>query len=355
MSRHHGWQLPAHPLQIAAITLYFMLCEIFYGFLSPFLGKDLYQYIAIGVYSFLALSVLILYARCATIDPADPGILITVNGALIYKSEELRNSEENQTHKSCLGAGSVCCAIFMKDDCGREGEAYQQEDYGEEVLFCILCNTEVRKNSKHCRSCNKCVDGFVHHSRCLNNCVGRKNHTTFLCLMAVSLLWLAVECGVGIAVLVRYFTDKTAIEDEIREKLGYSIISQEIFAVMLALGTFLSMFASVPLGELFFFHMLLIRKGSTTYEYVVARRAQSEPPILPVNDDQQSISSSHMSSAPTAFSGSSFAEQRTAREQSRGRPERGEQSRAERLPPPVTKMLQVANSLPFWMQTTTEQ
>ncbi|KAE8795863.1 putative S-acyltransferase [Hordeum vulgare] len=59
----------------------------FYAFLSPFFGKNLYQYIAISVYSFLALSVLILYARCTAIDPAEPGILITVNGALIYKSQ----------------------------------------------------------------------------------------------------------------------------------------------------------------------------------------------------------------------------------------------------------------------------
>ncbi|CAM0903175.1 unnamed protein product [Alopecurus aequalis] len=315
MARRHGWQLPAHTLQVVAITVFFLLCIAFYAFLSPFLGKDLYQYIAVGVYSFLALSVLILYARCTAIDPADPGILITVNGALIYKSEDtqeeagksgLQTSQEIQKHKSCLGAGCFCCAVFMKEDCRKEDEAYQQEDYGEEALFCTLCNTEVRKNSKHCRSCDKCVDGFDHHCRWLNNCVGRKNYVTFLCLMAVSLVWLAVECGVGIAVFVRCFTDKTSIEEEIGEKLGYGL-SRAPFAVIVALSSALSVLASVPLAELFFFHILLIRKGITTYEYVVAMRAQSEPPGLSVNDDQQSLASSPMSSAPTAFSGSSFA------------------------------------------------
>ena len=34
-----------------------------------------------------ALAVLILYVRCTAIDPADPGILISMDGALIYKSE----------------------------------------------------------------------------------------------------------------------------------------------------------------------------------------------------------------------------------------------------------------------------
>jgi len=48
-------------------------------------------------------------------------------------------------------------------------------------------------------------------------------------------------------------------------------------------------------------------QGITTYEYVVAMRAQSDPPGPSVHDDQQSLASSPMSSAPTAFSGSSFA------------------------------------------------
>nr|GFB65205.1 protein S-acyltransferase 21-like [Tanacetum cinerariifolium] len=62
-----------------------------------------------------------------------------------------------------------------------------------------------------------------------------------------------------------------------------------------------------PLGELFFFHIILIRKGITTYEYVVAMRTQSEPMVGPSIDgmDQQSLQSSPTSSAVTAISGRS--------------------------------------------------
>ncbi|KAE8788706.1 Heptahelical transmembrane protein ADIPOR2 [Hordeum vulgare] len=42
-------------IEVVAITV-FLLCIAFYAFLSPFLGKNLYQYIAIGVYSFLIYS-----------------------------------------------------------------------------------------------------------------------------------------------------------------------------------------------------------------------------------------------------------------------------------------------------------
>lgn len=55
-----------------------------------------------------------------------------------------------------------------------------------------------------------------------------------------------------------------------------------------------------------FFFLFFFFKGITTYEYVVAMRTQSEPPGPSVNEDQQSLPSSPMSSAPTAISGSSL-------------------------------------------------
>ncbi|PHU14243.1 Protein S-acyltransferase 21 [Capsicum chinense] len=54
----------------------------------------------------------------------------------------------------------------------------------------------------------------------LNNCVGRKNYLTFVCLMAFSFVWLVLECGVGIAVLVKCFVYKKAPENHITERLG---------------------------------------------------------------------------------------------------------------------------------------
>lgn len=83
----------------------------------------------------------------------------------------------------------------------------------------------------------------------LNNCVGRKNYATFICLMASSLVWvcftflfsdiflslslsissnnatfpslqLVIEAGVGIAILVLCFVKKKSMEAEIMERLG---------------------------------------------------------------------------------------------------------------------------------------
>lgn len=325
MARRHGWQLPAHSFQVVAITVFFLLSVAFFAFFAPFLGKDIYEYLATGIYSFLALCVFILYVRCTAINPADPGILTDADKTSAYGShngteltgnfstaEELRKVGHENEGKSytkdkgcCAILGGCLCGCLVKEDC-RKDEGYLQEENDEEdALFCTLCNAEVRKFSKHCRSCDKCVDGFDHHCRWLNNCVGRKNYFTFVCLMAASLVWLVFECAVGILVLVRCFVDRKATENQIINRLGDGF-SRPPFATVVAICTALSCLATVPLGELFFFHIILIRKGLTTYEYVVAMRTQSEPPeVSQDGGDQQSLPSSPTSSAVTAISGRS--------------------------------------------------
>ncbi|XP_022772538.1 protein S-acyltransferase 21 isoform X2 [Durio zibethinus] len=328
MVRRHGWQLPAHTFQVVAITVFFLLSVAYYAFFAPFLGKDIYEYVAIGVYSIMALSVLILYVRCTAIDPSDPGILLEVDKTSAYKSHNemdlpgnassteepskigiigLKYGRQSDRHGSrwCSKLGGFFCACLVSEDCRKDEDLLRQQAGEEDALFCTLCNAEVRKFSKHCRSCEKCVDGFDHHCRWLNNCVGRKNYITFVCLMAASLVWLIVEFGVGIAVLVRCFVDRKGTESEITEKLGVGF-SRPPFATVVALCTAVSFLATVPLGELFFFHIILIRKDITTYEYVVAMRTQSEPPGQSADGgDQQSMPSSPTSSALTAISGRS--------------------------------------------------
>ncbi|KAH7441090.1 hypothetical protein KP509_03G025100 [Ceratopteris richardii] len=220
----------------------------------------------------------------------------------------MKNSQQDTGGKPSSGSGLLLnflgcmCGWLVKGDSCRTDDAEQQSSPDEDVLYCTLCNAEVRKYSKHCRSCDKCVDGFDHHCRWLNNCVGKKNYVTFVALMATCLIMLVLDWGVGIAVLVRCFTDKKDIEKQIAAKLGTGF-SRAPFASIVAVCTLVPLLASIPLGELFFFHIILIRKGITTYEYVVAMRAQSEPQILP-EAEQQSALSSPTSSTATGLSGS---------------------------------------------------
>ncbi|CAN4096755.1 unnamed protein product [Withania somnifera] len=324
MVRKHGWQLPAHTFQVVAITVFCLLVVAFYAFFSPFLGGRFWEYACIAAYSPLALLVFVLYVRSTAINPADPGIMSKFDSGRMNdtnskhglsardrpgKFDELSNdahsflssaskssiaaanSIKKGQHKagrldnevvslsrksSCCMFVGVLCFLFVHEDCRKKDGAAEEEGTGEDALFCTLCNAEVRKFSKHCRSCDKCVDGFDHHCRWLNNCVGRKNYVTFIYLMATSLVWLVTEAGVGIAVLVRCFVNKKNMEAQIVDRLGNGF-SLAPFATVVAVCTAVSLLACVPLGELFFFHMILIRKEEVA--------PQLEPGMIPSTVD----------------------------------------------------------------------
>ncbi|ESQ47655.1 hypothetical protein EUTSA_v10020167mg [Eutrema salsugineum] len=344
MVRKHGWQLPAHTLQVIAITVFCLLVVAYYAFFAPFVGGRIWEYVLIGVYSPVALLVFVLYVRCTAINPADPRIMsifdtgihradmaralsardisrnfdetgsqLQSSPSIVSRSSTLApNSSvkgsvgdaqrvDSVRRKTCYNPLAIFCCVFVLEDCWKQEERAEQQGNSEEALFCTLCNSEVRKFSKHCRSCDKCVDGFDHHCKWLNNCVGRKNYMTFVSLMTASLLWLIIEAAVGIAVIVRVFVNRKSMETEIVNRLGNSF-SRAPFAAVVGLCTVVTILACFPLGELLFFHMLLIKKGLTTYEYVVAMRAMSE---VPADEEIQNVLYSPTGSATTGFSGGS--------------------------------------------------
>ncbi|PPR81753.1 hypothetical protein GOBAR_AA38956 [Gossypium barbadense] len=234
MVRRHGWELPAHTFQVVAITVFFLLSVAYYAFFAPFLGKDIYEYVAIGVYSIVALSVLILYVRCTAIDPCDPGILLEADKTPTRKSHtemdlsgnassieepckiRVKYGRQYNRHCSqwCSKLGGFFCACLVKEDCCKNEDLLQQQSGEEDALFCTLCNAEVR-----CANSASIVEVVKNVLMDLIIIV-EKNYISFVCLMAASLIWLIVEFGVGIAVLVRCFTDRKGTESEITEKLG---------------------------------------------------------------------------------------------------------------------------------------
>eukprot|EP00250_Pteridium_aquilinum_P003737 c14036_g1_i1 orf=1-681(-) len=227
MVRRHGWQLPAHTFQVVAITVFLLLMMAFYVFFAPFLGSYVLECAAMAVYSPVALAVFFLYFRSTAIDPSDPGVLekenqrslcdvdkthaipgATVNAntsqvahiksplglltparssSVAHSDKEFDNqaswTEEGRPstglrdadlgrNSGAHGLGGVLCGwLVQEDNCRDDGLRHQPPIEDEEALFCTLCNVEVRKLSKHCRNCDKCVEGFDHHCRWLNNCV----------------------------------------------------------------------------------------------------------------------------------------------------------------------------------------
>ncbi|CAL9753052.1 unnamed protein product [Musa acuminata subsp. burmannicoides] len=159
-----------------------------------------------------------------------------------------------------MAAFLSCCGMsFICNWCHSHEQSSEQQLSEEGMFYCSLCDVEVLKYSKHCRVCDKCVDGFDHHCRWINNCIGRKNYKRFFILMASSLLLLILQWLIGILVLILCSLERKRFSAEIISKLGSSF-SLIPFIVVVASCTFLAMVATLPVAQLFFFHILLIKK-----------------------------------------------------------------------------------------------
>ncbi|XWS64217.1 hypothetical protein CRYUN_Cryun06bG0167600 [Craigia yunnanensis] len=319
--RKHGWQLPYHPLQVVAVAVFLALGFAFYVFFAPFIGKKMFQYIVMGIYTPLITCCFGLYIWCAAADPADPGVFkskkylkipengkysgpkdsklggdsttslhddnatsaggkalekdaAATNETLKDTSVETEGNNGSLKQSSCLLWIFSPCAFICK--CTSSNEESSEQQMSEDGMFyCSLCEVEVFKYSKHCRVCDKCVDCFDHHCRWLNNCIGKRNYRQFFTLMVSAILLLILQWSTGILVLICCFNERKQFSVDISLKLGSSF-SLVPFVIVVALCTILAMIATLPLAQLFFFHILLIKKGISTYDYIIALREQEQ-------------------------------------------------------------------------------
>ncbi|XP_065860509.1 probable protein S-acyltransferase 22 [Euphorbia lathyris] len=319
--RKHGWQLPYHPLQVVAVAVFLALGFAFYVFFAPFVGRKTFQYIAMGIYTPLITCVFGLYIWCAAADPADPGVFrskkylniphdqknarpkvsklggestssmhdgtaSTVGGKSLDRDTAgadatLKDPNDGFGHKNVTSGNSSYlqlalfpCALIC-NRCSSSDETSSQHPSEDGMFYCSLCEVEVYKYSKHCRVCDKCVDSFDHHCRWLNNCIGKRNYRQFFTLMVSSLFLLILQWATGILVLICCFVERKQFSADISSKLGSSF-SVVPFVIVVAMCTILAMIATLPLAQLFFFHILLIKKGISTYDYIIALREQEQ-------------------------------------------------------------------------------
>ncbi|KAI9182134.1 hypothetical protein LWI28_022431 [Acer negundo] len=301
--RRHGWQRPLHLLQMVGAAIYSFLVVAFYAFLGLFLGNRIAEITVTTLFSAVALSVVFLFIRCTAIDPTDKTSFrkkrrskskgfANLNYGFIFGQivvRFLRRMERKilrtfirRKYLDPLKTSTqleplLPFPLVMKDD------SVAPDLKEDDISFCSLCDFEVKKHSKHCRTCNRCVEGFDHHCRWLNNCVGKRNYTTFILLLIFVLLMLIMEGGTAIAIFIRCFADKKGIERELERKL-YIEFPREVLATISILLVLMTAYGTAAMGQLFFFHVVLIRKGMRTYDYILAMKEQNQFPDLDDSD-----------------------------------------------------------------------
>jgi hypothetical protein len=55
--------------------------------------------------------------------------------------------------------------------------------------FCFFCRCIWSQSSVHCMTCMRCVEGFDHHCSIINNCIGYKNHASFIIFLIITLFY----------------------------------------------------------------------------------------------------------------------------------------------------------------------
>ena len=142
---------------------------------------------------------------------------------------------------------------------------------GEGGYYCYACEAEVLQGSKHCRTCNKCVEEFDHHCKWLNTCIGARNYRGFLCLLVTLTTHLALEAVLAAHAAALAFARRGAALDGMLAQLPAPIGVQAYRSSMLAL-LLAALAAMYAVGELLLFHVVLIRKRLTTYQFIMAAK-----------------------------------------------------------------------------------
>ncbi|CAD8088791.1 unnamed protein product [Paramecium sonneborni] len=149
----------------------------------------------------------------------------------------------------------------------------QSFDFGNHKLdsFCEICQLYVQEQTKHCKNCDICCQGFDHHCKWINNCIGNLNYKLFILMISSTLLLFIYTMFIYIYIIVLYQTnyDTLVINNELQ---SFHFTNDNDLNVKYLLSIIMltdSSFIVILLLQLLIFHIYLIIIGQTTYDFII--------------------------------------------------------------------------------------
>nr|XP_039264686.1 palmitoyltransferase ZDHHC11-like [Styela clava]XP_039264687.1 palmitoyltransferase ZDHHC11-like [Styela clava] len=234
--RINGWTRPIHYLQVIAWVVLFLFSLVYFGVVAIAVVTPWKPaaYVCVGILLLLHVAA---HLAATTKNPGD----------------ENARAQIKQNHQ-------------MPDFDRSKHEHVIENEY------CNLCETYVNKESKHCRACNKCVKHFDHHCLWLNNCVGQRNYRYFFTTISTAFLGSLVIVIVSLFVFINSLMEFQYLDPNV----WWKSVSPPLFQAFIGVLIVLCIICCALLGQLFFFHLLLIRRGITTYDYIQISRAKKQ-------------------------------------------------------------------------------
>ncbi|UPR03000.1 S-acyltransferase [Chloropicon primus] len=223
-SRVNGLQWPLNLWQLGAATVFSVQALLFFFYICPYEDvTEVFGCILYTVCAFTTSGVVVLFIPTSYIDPGDE-------------------------------------ARFTKSD--RE----------ELTRYCGHCEAKVEETSRHCTKCNKCVVGLDHHCKWLNTCIGSKNYKPFIFLVGFCMLHVTIQLLTSVYFLIESLKTGERSRRKLEDDHVMSATMTD-FQISLVVNIFLSCLLLMVIGELFVFHVVLIWKNITTYDFIMASRA----------------------------------------------------------------------------------
>lgn len=149
---------------------------------------------------------------------------------------------------------------------------------GHLTLYCKKSGCKCFYNGryrKHCKSCNKCVEGFDHHCPFLNQCIGKNNYVWFVTVLTLYNILMLYTIAVGFYLLVKLFTPHSRMAADATRIWGKIFFA--ILVLLMMIFPLPKLYHMVPLW-LFHFKLcwLRFRTGNFFGTYMFTRDPNNE-------------------------------------------------------------------------------
>ena len=243
MPKSHGCSGSLHPLQLCSYIIVSTLTASFYVLVIEVLPEGVSE-AANSVYSVCLLGLIIAGGLSTFTDPTDYVVLAERKA----KAEKL---------------------------------PFDVKPYSQ---ICTICKTHVLEMSKHCGQCDRCVDGFDHHCKWLNNCVGSRNYRYFVVLISFLEALAAIQIAFSAYVVHRSFDDSFVKTVQERCRLADDV---RVYLALLVVQFVISLALFLVIGQLIVLHIWLRAHGLTTYDYIVKRRQSKKSQVSPAEKEEE--------------------------------------------------------------------